>query len=277
MLAMTVSGLRVTLGCPLSFEHLRMGRFVLILGVVLGLCGPRTLGAPPSRQQTDGKQSIADSGSLTNKDVLSMVKAGLSPAVVIAKIKSSACDFDTSPTELTDLKKAGVPDSVILAMVQALTARSIKQREVSAEPSVDQILAKYVQALGGRTAIERQTQSVSRGSWESEVKSGTVEVYGKAPNRSLTVMDVPGGAIAKRTSVRPGRRWPSQHRRVITTTFGQPTLQRAARNAQRPSSVLVRCAHELQVVTLPPVQADPWPTMRPRPVRGGCVSPTVWN
>ena len=71
----------------------------------------------------------------------------------------------------------------------------------------------------------------------------------------------PHGAIAKRTSVRPGRRWPSQHRRVITTTFGQPTLQRAARNAQRPSSVLVRCAHELQVVTLPPVQADPWPTM----------------
>jgi hypothetical protein len=47
-------------------------------------------------------------------------------------------------------------------------------------------------ALGGNAAIERQTQFVSRGSWESEVKSGTVEVYGKAPNRMLTVMDVPG-------------------------------------------------------------------------------------
>ena len=64
-------------------------------------------------------------------------------------------------------KKAGVPDGVILAMVQALTARSVKQREVSAEPSVDQILAKYIQALGGNAAIERQTQFVSRGSWES--------------------------------------------------------------------------------------------------------------
>ncbi len=59
---------------------------------------------------------------LTNKDVLDMVKANLAPAVVIAKIKTSATSFDTSPAALQELKAAGVPDEVILAMVQAASA-----------------------------------------------------------------------------------------------------------------------------------------------------------
>lgn len=56
---------------------------------------------------------------LTNKDVIEMLQAGLTPEIVIAKIKSSSCDFDTSPDVLKQLKVARVPDAVILAMVQA--------------------------------------------------------------------------------------------------------------------------------------------------------------
>jgi len=55
---------------------------------------------------------------LTNPDVLTMVKSGLSSEIVIAKIKSSTCAFDTSPKTLADLKTSGVPDAVILAVVQ---------------------------------------------------------------------------------------------------------------------------------------------------------------
>src|SRR6266851_3356104 len=56
---------------------------------------------------------------LTNSDVVGMVKAGIGAEIVIAKIKTASCSFDTSPTALKELKVAGVPDSVILAMVQA--------------------------------------------------------------------------------------------------------------------------------------------------------------
>jgi hypothetical protein len=59
--------------------------------------------------------------ALTNQDVIELVKAGLSSEVLTAKIKSSACNFDTSPSALKDLKGAGVPDGVILAMVQVPT------------------------------------------------------------------------------------------------------------------------------------------------------------
>jgi hypothetical protein len=57
--------------------------------------------------------------SLTNSDVVGLVNAGISAEVIIAKIKTASCSFDTSPTALKELKDAGVPDNVILAMVQA--------------------------------------------------------------------------------------------------------------------------------------------------------------
>ncbi len=57
---------------------------------------------------------------LTNDDVIGLVKAGLSPAVITAKITGSPCRFDTSPAALQQLKAAGVPDEIVVAMLQAL-------------------------------------------------------------------------------------------------------------------------------------------------------------
>lgn len=70
-----------------------------------------------STPQTTG--TIAVSTVLTNQDVLDMNKMGLSPDILIAKIKASPCNFDTSPSQLQQLKSSGLPDGVILAMVQA--------------------------------------------------------------------------------------------------------------------------------------------------------------
>ena len=66
------------------------------------------------------------------------------------------------------------------------------QRDDSPQPTVDQILDRFVQALGGKAAIEKQTSSVSRSSFEYQGKSGTVEVYAKAPNKFAIFMEVPG-------------------------------------------------------------------------------------
>lgn len=56
---------------------------------------------------------------LSNDDVVAMVKSGLASEIIVAKIKNSDCRFDTSPSALKDLKEAGVPEAVILAMVQS--------------------------------------------------------------------------------------------------------------------------------------------------------------
>ena len=65
-----------------------------------------------------GATSIAQE-VLTNDSVIQMVKAGLPEAVVIGKIKSTATKFDLKTDSLVGLKKAGVSDKVLEAMVAA--------------------------------------------------------------------------------------------------------------------------------------------------------------
>ena len=66
-------------------------------------------------------QPQSGAGRLTNKDIIDLVKSGLSQEIIVAKIKQSPSTFDTSPAALQDLKSANVPEPIILAMVQAPT------------------------------------------------------------------------------------------------------------------------------------------------------------
>ena len=57
--------------------------------------------------------------TLNNADILTMVKAKLPAALIIEKINTSNCTFDTFPSVLAELKYKGVPDEILMAMVQA--------------------------------------------------------------------------------------------------------------------------------------------------------------
>lgn len=62
--------------------------------------------------------------SLTNKDVIDLTKAGVTEDIIIAKIKSSRCNFDTSSNSLIELKTSNVSDNVILAVLNCSKASS---------------------------------------------------------------------------------------------------------------------------------------------------------
>lgn len=79
----------------------------------------------PAKPATRPEPTVVNSAVLTNKDVMDMHKTGLPPDVLIAKIKASQCNFDTSPSQLQKLKVGGLSDAVILAMVQAPVASAI--------------------------------------------------------------------------------------------------------------------------------------------------------
>ena len=53
---------------------------------------------------------------LHNRDVLRMVKEGMKPGEIVAKIVTSSCAFDTFPPVMKDLEMRGVPDTVRMAM-----------------------------------------------------------------------------------------------------------------------------------------------------------------
>jgi hypothetical protein len=84
------------------------------LVLILALSFARDIPSACAHQEANAARK-----ALANQDVVEMVKTGLPTEIVVAKIKSSACNFDTSPEKLKELKAAAVPDSVILAMVEA--------------------------------------------------------------------------------------------------------------------------------------------------------------
>jgi hypothetical protein len=61
--------------------------------------------------------SVAAQEMLNNDAVIAMKRAGLSDAVILAKIRSSQSKFDVSTQALVGLKQAGLSDQIIEAMV----------------------------------------------------------------------------------------------------------------------------------------------------------------
>lgn len=99
-----------------------MKKVLSLLLILPLLSGPTAAVAAQAHAPQDAAKSVQPSPTavapLTNADVLKLLGAGIAPEVVVAKIRSSAASFDTSPEALRGLKEAGVPDAVVLAMVE---------------------------------------------------------------------------------------------------------------------------------------------------------------
>ena len=78
----------------------------LVLVLVVAAGAARAQGQGPSASMT-----------LTNASVVKLVRAGFKEKTVIAIINARPVKFDLSPDRLIELKKGGVPERVILAML----------------------------------------------------------------------------------------------------------------------------------------------------------------
>lgn len=88
-----------------------MRMVTLVLGAVLLVAVPGALfveSAPQPAAQT----------AMTNVDVVKMVEAGLSQEIIVASVRQApAKNFTLTPEALIELKRKGVPDPVIAAML----------------------------------------------------------------------------------------------------------------------------------------------------------------
>jgi len=74
-----------------------------------------------------------------------------------------------------------------------------KPETAAALPTVDQVLEKYVEAIGGKAAIEKASSRVAKGAFELPAMgaTGTVTVFAKAPNKTAVVIDIPSFGLVK--------------------------------------------------------------------------------
>src|SRR5215211_7505354 len=68
--------------------------------------------------------SPAQDGVMINDEVISLTKAGLSPSIIIGKIRTGKSNFDLSTDSLIKLKQAGIADDIVAAMLEAKSGKS---------------------------------------------------------------------------------------------------------------------------------------------------------
>ena len=89
-----------------------------------------------------------------------------------------------------------------LLAVMGICLSALAQTQPGAEsiPNVDQIMDKYVQALGGKAAIKKLTSRVAKGTFEIPQYNavGAYESYAKAPNKAVNISTFEGYGVVKR-------------------------------------------------------------------------------
>ena len=75
--------------------------------------------------------------TLNNQNVIALVGAGLGDEAVIAKIKASAGQYDTSTDALIALKRAGASSAVIAAVIEASNGTAVSDKAMLSSDSPD--------------------------------------------------------------------------------------------------------------------------------------------
>lgn len=122
---------------------MRINKHSIPFAVIFAALMAFTIVAQEAPTQPDVTQPATQVHVATgNQEVLDLLKAGMSPAVLVAKIKSTQSKFDTSATALNALKTGGATDEIILAVIEVSAAKkegvtgSTSKRRVTDELSI---------------------------------------------------------------------------------------------------------------------------------------------
>src|SRR5689334_1100780 len=149
-----------------------------------------------------------DLAPLTNADVVTMVRAKLPAALIIEKINTSSCTFDTFPSVLAELKYKGVPDDILMAMVQAPhggRGAMTKRPTAASTNEVPTVLTQLTIPDGTPLEVEC-TYTVS----SAEVEEGSAvsfTVVHPVVINGLTVIAQGARATARVTKAKKGGSW----------------------------------------------------------------------
>lgn len=83
----------------------------------MGDWGGESQTVAPANLAVTSRPTGNSAAGLKNADVIAMVGSGIPDNIIQAKIKVSACAFDTSPESLRQLKLAKVSDAVVIEMI----------------------------------------------------------------------------------------------------------------------------------------------------------------
>jgi hypothetical protein len=157
---------------------------------------------------------------LTNADIVKMMKSEIADETIILLIQKSPNKFDTSPDALIELRKAGVSDAVIRAVLTGTPSGTLPQKRSVADHDCGQILDQTLNALGPRDTLN-SVQSI-RTLGQSTTQRATFERIADYSGSLYVSVQLPTG-IAAKTVLTPAFNYLVSGK--ITSTIPPETLQ----------------------------------------------------
>jgi hypothetical protein len=84
-------------------------------------------------------------------------------------------------------------DSQILVERRSGAVQEFAGKQDQSSVTLDAVIESHIRFLGGRSALERQTSFVMKGTFASGIGLARITLYAKAPTKSLEVIDWPDG------------------------------------------------------------------------------------
>lgn len=124
---------------------------MLVLAWWVSISGQAQTQKPPAKPSP--AVAPAPDGNLTNADVIQMVGAGLSEAIIVGAIRQApGRNFDLTPMGLVSLKKAGASDNLIISMQNGGAPVALPKAEAAA-PAPSIAADVNVPATGDSTSL----------------------------------------------------------------------------------------------------------------------------
>ena len=104
------------------------------------------------------------------------------------------------------MRRSIIISALALFMIVTAMARATQQKPKPESQSttaaaqlqtLDQVLDKYIQAIGGKAAIEKLTSRIIMGSLVAPGGNAPIEIYEKAPNKFLVIINSPVSGVSQ--------------------------------------------------------------------------------
>ncbi len=125
---------------------------------------------------------------LSNADILAMIRDKLPAEVIVTKIQTSRCHFDTFPTVISELRYKGVAEEILVAMVEAPIGRPSKrvEKERTRAPVTSSVSAASTEKASTGSVTNAQTEnatteSVRAASREKAATGSVIDAPTKKP------------------------------------------------------------------------------------------------
>jgi hypothetical protein len=164
---------------------------------------------------------------LTNADIVKMMKSGIADETIILVIQKTPNKFDTSPDALIELRKAGVSDAVIRAVLTGAPSGVLPQNTSSGvHQDCGQMLDKTLNAIGPRDTLNSVQSIRMLGQSTTQRATGTqtfqMERVADYSGSLYISVQLPTGMAAK-TVLTPAFNYLTSGK--ITSTIPPDTLQ----------------------------------------------------